>query len=244
MTEHGMLLSAPMVRARVARLKGQTRRLVDPQPFPDPNGHGWQWHSKALWAAGYGSDYVHTDLEHVRRAMEVASKFKVGDRIWWREAWRTGAAYDSCSPAQIDPGASLFYEADKLAFRINRRPECGPEVWGRYRHARFMPRWACRLVDEITEVRVQRLQDISETDAIAEGIEPNWIGDLKVGPNGSGGQGWVPDCGWRHYLHSEDGEPAYTAVESYRSLWEFIHGPSSWDLNPLVVAITFREVTQ
>jgi hypothetical protein len=98
-----------------------------------------------------------------------------------------------------------------------------------------MPRWASRLTLEIVSVRVERLNDISEADAIAEGIEP---------------QLWKPtgEKGWMHYgemkgfnrlaamFHQDD------AVKSYRSLWESINGPGSWKLNPWVWVLTFRRI--
>ncbi len=221
-----------MVRARLARLKWQTRRMAEPQPFPDLNGHGWHWRSKALLAAGYGAPYIHAELgEAFYRAMEAASKFKVGDRIWWREAWKTLKVHDHAPGSELD-GAPVCYLADDLQ---------DVQLWGRYRHARFMPRWAARLVDEISEVRVQRLQDISEEDAHAEGIEP-----LHV--SGTGRQAW------RMYPHT-DGVPGeevaayygrpftFDPIESYRSLWLSINGPGSWDTNPFVVALTFKETT-
>ena len=76
-----------------------------------------------------------------------------------------------------------------------------------------MPRWASRITLEITGVRVERLQDIRETDAQAEGAEP-----LLVPPDG--------------------GSTVYT--EGYRHLWEQINGPGSWDANPFVWVVEFR----
>lgn len=117
--------------------------------------------------------------------------------------------------------------------------------WRRsYLPSMHCPRGLSRITLEVTAVRVERLQDISEADAIAEGIEPNWSGDLKVGPNGYGGEGWVPECGWRHYLNSMDGDPAYEPVESYRSLWESISGAGSWAANPWVWVVEFRVLEQ
>ncbi|MEQ1663215.1 MAG: hypothetical protein ABL877_11025 [Thiobacillus sp.] len=76
-----------------------------------------------------------------------------------------------------------------------------------------MPRWASRILLEIVGVRVERLQDISEADAIAEGVG----GDVTVTP-----------C---------------FAVERYRALWESINGPGSWDVNPWVWVVEFKRVT-
>lgn len=95
-----------------------------------------------------------------------------------------------------------------------------------------MCRWASRITLEITGVRVERLQDISEADAVAEGVERTVTGD-----------------GWRRYCADPEQEaagltPCATAVDSYRSLWEQINGPGTWDANPWVWAVEFRRVAQ
>ena len=91
-----------------------------------------------------------------------------------------------------------------------------------WRPSIFMPRAASRITLEITAVRVERLQDISGADAQAEGIVPDGDG------------GWhLADT--RHYM----GDP----ISSYASLWEYINGADSWDLNPWVWVIEFKKVT-
>lgn len=85
------------------------------------------------------------------------------------------------------------------------------------RPAIFMPRAACRITLEITSVRVERLQDINEADALAEGVDE-----------------WA--CG----AMSRDGQRDYPPVEKYRLLWEQINGPGSWDANPFIWVIDFK----
>ena len=80
-----------------------------------------------------------------------------------------------------------------------------------------MPEWACRTWLDLLEVRVERLRDISEDDAKAEGCRP---GD------------------WEY----ENAEGSLTCLESFRCLWESIHGPGSWDLNPWVWVLSFRKI--
>jgi hypothetical protein len=96
-----------------------------------------------------------------------------------------------------------------------------------YRHARFMPRWASRITLEIESVRVERVKDISESDAIAEGVEvvPGEAAyrDYALGPNT-----WCND-----------------ARGSFQTLWDAINAARGfgWDANPWVWVLEFRRVT-
>lgn len=90
-----------------------------------------------------------------------------------------------------------------------------------------MPRWASRIMLEITDVRVQRLQEISEADSRAEGIEWTEGGPLQA------------------HLSFDDGHFNFpTAKEAYRFLWERINGEGSWDLNPFVWVVSFKRVEE
>ncbi|MDO4705741.1 MAG: hypothetical protein Q4A98_05985 [Comamonadaceae bacterium] len=100
-----------------------------------------------------------------------------------------------------------------------------------------MPRWASRILLEVTGVRVQRLQDISEEEAIAEGLKTlskdggrTWKSGLPDRDGLPDGDGWP----WREW----EKDPR----RAYKRLWEFIHGPKSWDQNPWVWVIEFRRV--
>src|SRR5678810_176772 len=86
-----------------------------------------------------------------------------GDRLWVREPWRTVEQYDHLPPRDVPRTAPIVY-SDAGA------PWDG--ISGRYRHARFMPRWASRILLEIISVRAERVQIISEADARAEGVTP------------------------------------------------------------------------
>ncbi|MDC5518789.1 hypothetical protein NRA64_18600, partial [Acinetobacter baumannii] len=108
-------------------------------------------------------------------------------------------------------------------------------VWthaaSRWRPSIHMPRTASRITLEITGVRVERLQDISDADAIAEGIER----DVRLDPAGT--------CHWRVY-GAEQGMGTNLPGASYLSLWEQINGPGSWLLNPWVWVVEFERVQQ
>ena len=174
-----------MVRALLSGTKTQTRRALRIQPPDD----------RRIMCGPYNPTVIRRGEEEP--GPETFGAFtedgswttpcpygRPGDKLWVREAWRTTNELDKLSgkeiaEACIDAGyhhawAPFQYEADKK--RVNWAHTGKPPPMeaepppGRYRHARFMPRWASRITLEITDVHVQRLQEISEADAIAEGI--------------------------------------------------------------------------
>lgn len=195
MKESQILFSAPMVRALLAGTKTQTRRQVAfPRTRPSfvvlDHGQGW-------WP--YQSDDGESELCDDGMEHPYVSPYgKPGDRLWVREAWKAHPMFDHLPPRDI-PESHIWYMADD-----------GYKAESRYRHARFMPRWASRILLEVTAVRVEQLQDISESDAMAEGCYT---------------------------------DPACPAYDAYRSLWEQINGPGSWDANPWVWVVEFKRVT-
>lgn len=139
------------------------------------------------------------------------ARYQPGDRLWVRETFLIPDARASNFPPWVY--AADYTEADRPCTRWK------PSI--------HMPRAASRITLEVTGVRVERLQDISEADAIAEGIEPT-----------------MPNPGhwnWRDYL-IEGGQTH--AVLSYKTLWESINGPDSWDLNPWVWVVEFQRVPE
>ncbi len=140
-----------------------------------------------------------------------------GDRLWVREQF----SYDRLD---VDHDGTLppWYWADG-------NPDWGD--WTRPKPSIHMPRWASRLTLTVTEVRVQRLQEISEEDARAEGVEDV---SSEVAPSDPSMQFWrrYKDGGWNSYVD--------TAIGSYASLWTILHGPGSWQANPWVVAVSFN----
>lgn len=155
-----------------------------------------------------------------------------GFHLWVREEWKTGDWLDDAKPSQLllrHPNPPIKYLSDgRETGNFSDRT-----VLGRYRPPMFMPRWASRLTLEITDIRVERLNDICEEDAEAEGIERN-----------VGNEPWQPEDGWLKYPYERYMEdfPAFTPRESFQTLWESISGEGSWALNPWVWAITFKRV--
>lgn len=202
--ERPILFSAPMVRAILDGRKTQTRRIVKPQPH----------------AGVRKSPFVASGLEDGHGRGLRCPFGAPGDRLYVKEAVRFPAACDGFAPSAIAPNVPIWYEADGAKANITNAGQCG-----RYRHAMFMPRWASRITLEITDVQVQRLQEISDEDALAEGLRSD--GSL-------GAQCSVELPG--HRTHHD------SPKECFRLLWESIHGPGSWDVNPFVWVIVFRRI--
>jgi hypothetical protein len=240
MRERGISYSPEMVLARKAGIKTQTRRIAKinvPKGF-NLGFSGIEAHHLgdgrwALMSRGEGGAWQ--ERAHAKCPYGV-----VGDRLYVREAYRFERGFDDLSPGQVgescldagyaSPWAPIRYEADgatrnwKMVGTPTREGTGGP-LAGRYRHARFMPRWASRGVDGITNVRLQPLWCISEEDAIAEGIEPSSLFNM-----------------YRIYGKQSDGCDVDKPRVSYCSLWEHINGDGSWMANPWVWAITFRKL--
>jgi hypothetical protein len=213
MTDKPILFSTPMVRALLRGDKTQTRRVLSLRGFRDfsefgpSDTPGYDWHFRR--ADGCWCDFTAADLPLA---------YTIGDRLWVKETWFfqnvDGA---DCTTERLAAGQSkpaIGYIADGIGFGGQRKK---PSI--------FMPRWASRLTLTVTDVRAERLQDISEEDAIAEGIEPLTGSE---GPN--------------HYTIHIPGFGSFnapTAKETFQMLWCYINGPDAWEANPWVVALTF-----
>lgn len=202
MKERPILFSGPMVRALLAGTKTQTRRVVKPQPAPD------QQPRTVIGSSGFVYVMDNAPLlsyPEVRRVRWDCPYGQPGDRLWVRETWHdASSALHSCA----------LYRAD------------GGEIYGgKWAPSIHMPRWASRITLEITGVRVERLQDISEADARSEGCTQNHNGYFWGGPHQTGGM-----------------KQMATALQAYQDLWESINGPGSWDANPWVWVLEFRRI--
>jgi hypothetical protein len=203
MKERPILFSGPMVRAILDGRKTQTRRVVKFRPRKD----GAKLVPEILARAGVGA---------------ACPYGQSGDRLWVKETtWFDQREPDECVIYAATPQWHKYRLRDKVEAweaAITTDYLERHEFWHR-RPSIFMRRWASRITLEITGVRVERLKDISEEDAIAEGTT---ITDSIV---------------------SDDAVHASRAwVESYRRLWEQINGAGSWDTNPWVWAIGFRRL--
>ena len=204
MKEHPLLMKGPLVRATLEGRKTQTRRPIKQEAQPDL---GFEW-SECLCR-----EIDPNDTPCVTCSVRFPGIPEAGDRMWVRETWQhfqnVGQRAADFPEYQRFP-ANCFYRADES------NPRTKP-LSGKWRPSLLMPRWACRLVLPLVSVRVERVQDITEEDAKAEGVER-----ISAGP------GW--EC-WMGYGPSSS---CKTARDSFRSLWISIYGQASWDANPWV----------
>ena len=207
MRELPIRYQASMVRAVLDGNKMQTRRIVKDQSDMEfdanDSTYGPYWRSYATEA--HGED-----------AKVCCPYGKPGDRLWVQEAWRVSSAHNYLPPSQLPTGLTVEYLADSPGM-----------FGGKTRPSIHMPRWASRITLEVTGVRVQRLQDISEADAQAEGITEL---PLQAGQPGA----WWSASPVHPALHGR------TPIDAFRLLWESIYGQGSWHDNPMIWAITFK----
>lgn len=206
MADRPILFSGAMIRAIRAGRKTQTRRLFNLPKWAVPG------------TLEIDDDGLYACAEISGCLAKVPTRINVGDRLWVRETWsHTGDHVFSISEARLALSGWPIYQADD-----------NPE----FPHAKFwpsihMPREFSRLTLTVTDVKVERLQDCSEADAIAEGIEPHH-------------SGWMP---YNTAFYEADGvTPANCHPDprdSYRQLWNTINRKAPWEANPWVAAYTF-----
>lgn len=203
MTDRPILFSAPMVRALIEGRKTQTRRVL-----------------KVLNAGML--DAAERDGG---KCLLPLARFAVGDRLWVRESWlKPFANTDTGSKAEM---AGYIYRADGPEYLdlAAQKHQWGKEA--KWKVSIHMPREASRLTLPVTEVRVQRLQDINLPDALNEGV--TYSEELRAFV--------VPGV-----AHPDRAFPVLSrssAREMYAALWDVINGSGAWLANPWVVASTF-----
>lgn len=230
MKERPIIFSGESVRAIIEDRKTQTRRVMKPQPmgfipagyYIDAYAHGPQWN---LW----------TPDNRMANSLPVwKCPFEIGMNLWVRETYGRVEPYPESGDGLGWPVIDIRFN-DKLweywRHRVIYRadgdaePDCTPEddergaCRGKWRPSIFMPRWASRLTLEVTGIRVQRVHEISEKDAHAEGIDPQTCASLDDTVMG------------RH---------------PFVDAWDSINAKRGygWDVNPWVWVIEFKRLTE
>lgn len=216
MKEKPILFSGEMVKAVLENRKTQTRRIIfKGNPIDD----------------FYTFKYFASDSHSFRACFELTKRIKhmplampyfgkkcpygqPGDRLWVRETWK------ECTKTKINR-TCLAYKAGREVIDFGMPVKWKPSI--------HMPRWASRITLEIVNVRVERLQDISEEDALAEGVNK------------------ISHAGEYFYHHSNkfpNGGNWVNPEFAFEELWNKLNGPGAWEKNPWVWVIEFKRVLQ
>lgn len=201
--ERPILFSAPMVRAILSGQKTVTRRAVKKPAALD------------CLAAGFEPAFL-----ALPGNADLCPYGKVGDRLWVREAWQADAQVNEVAPRELSHGEPIRYPADGAS----RQTGCSMITLGKTRPSIHMPRWVSRILLEITDVRVERLQAITYEEAAAEGVHR--------------------DSACRMWTATDEGGTCHKyPVPAFRDLWSGINGAENWNANPWVWVVEFKRVT-
>jgi hypothetical protein len=234
MKERPILFSGPMVRAILDERKTQTRRIMKPQPILMSGGN---WYPSSKPGDSRNNTGLHYASEkHMRNGIAGDfSPWKPGDTLWVRETWQpyirsasSGIRFKAGGPnkntidddferlvellvrtggdIQYKYGSSWYPMRDEVKYRVDWRPSI------------HMPKWAARIHLSVKAVRVERLQDISEADAMAEGVRTISINEIKRGA-------------------------AMSERQDFAHVWDSINGAGAWDANPWVWVIEFERAS-
>lgn len=214
-----MIFNGEMVRAILDGRKTQTRRIMKIQPSDGfhPTHNGYDLDLNAHWYTPGVVDkngYLQPAKKEVFGVADENEGYtcpfgSVGDRIWVRETWNKY-------------GGLLTYRADYDWIEDMKKEMACHESYPKWHPSIHMPRWASRITLDITCVRVERLNSISQKDAQAEGMELT---------------GWRPT-----YSDPDSGGEVWTPYDNFAQLWESIYGEESWKANPWVWVIEFKVV--
>ncbi|MGI1277343.1 morphogenetic protein [Klebsiella quasipneumoniae subsp. similipneumoniae] len=243
MKERGMIFNSEMIRAILSNRKTQTRRIMKVQPESDQFGLLRITDSTRRGDIGkYHWAESNATGNHMRSKLFSCPFGAVGDRIWVRETWSDvnlegipAVAYRADGDVySLMDDESFLDERGAFNYDDPRVTKYHFAAWysdliegieGDWRPSIHMPRWASRILLEITGVRVERLNAISEEDATAEGVPP--AGSL------------LPD--YPGTFLTPKGDFA-TAKVAFQRLWESIYGEESWKANGWVWVISFKRV--
>ncbi len=228
MTVRPIIFSGPMVRALLEGSKTQTRRVIKPQPLGNWEYQGLNVHGDGLFYPADcldadGNYMAHGDPEGVYAEWDGISKirFAPGDLLYLRESFCPSVDEDYT----VLKGDRVLYGADPDAKN--------PTNWASGQVARFrpsihMPRWASRITLEVTGVKVERLQDITDADAVSEGVS-GW-------KEGTYNWQWADPARSRNYF------PERCPRDSFAGLWKSLNAKRGcgWDTNPWIIAVTFK----
>lgn len=230
MKETGILMKPELALLAHQGIKTNTRRLMKPQPRPGrygathptkPNGiigptpgclGGGDYH---IWEGPRATAPLTEDAVYV--ALRQCPYGEPGDRIWVRETWNHSNY--PLGPAQ--PGCSIFYRGDYLDDPLGPDLERSRDgIRRKWLSPLHLFRWASRTVGDLTAVKVERVQDISEADILAEGMTVDRVAK------------W---CGvpWSDMP---------TLFDAWRVYWTMLHGRESWEANPWVWSLHFQKI--
>lgn len=253
MTDRPILFSAPMVRSNHDGRKTNTRRILKPQPLNQS--------ARMCGFVGIGDTKAVFSADYPNQPETIRLPISVGDRLWVRETWKPGAWRDDgriaidyrahpeltntpwCNLPESVNWRELQRRWNVELLRAGSVPDASNyHHWNpgrspmRWRPGIHMPRWASRQTLIVTNLKIERLQNITEIDAVAEGVEPLY-------------GGWFPYGISTFMTTFQDGRevPAQhctSARDSFRMLWEHINGKGSWDANPWIIAYTYRTINR
>lgn len=243
MVDRPILFSAPMVRALLEGRKTQTRRIITPNNLRIYTGGldypgSFVKPDQATFEAAFNNARKFRRIEHVmtwvtdpvtHQIGAIMSQwtgrvaYSVGDRLWVREAWAPLNAITHNDPGTQALADGVFYKADDSTVE--------GEIT-RWHPSIHMPRKASRITLEIADVRIERLQAISETDAIAEGCTQALADDIMEPEE-------LAVYASTHILC-----PDAHARILFETLWDQVNGPDAWERNPWVAAYTFHVINR
>jgi hypothetical protein len=215
MKERPIIMTAESIRAILDRRKIQTRRVMNPQPFPCDHAQfteaSWK-DAPTAWVSDddgdWFCDYCGNGINSAGESIYKCPFGQPGNRLWIREGWAAHKRHDKKKPSDIPP-FSWRYHKEAIESGL---PENRCDKMGKWRNAMYMPRWASRITLEVIEVRVEQVQSISEVDCRLEG------------------------CGPLFKTLSRD---------RFAAVWQSINGKRAngkyaWKKNPYIWAITFK----
>lgn len=213
--ERPILMAGDMVQSLLEGRKRQTRRAMAPQPHVERGVHFYMYRKHQ--GVGCRNPPCDSWLDHCRYG-------RPGDSLWVRETWRPSVEHNHAGSGSCEcEDVTVYYDADDSEIYFPGSEV--PHSWTMPKSAErgnvpniFMPRWASRITLDITDMRVQRLQDISDADCLAEGIYRSagrykWLGSMASYP---------------------------TPRDAFRALIESHGRKNNWEANVWVWAITFK----